>query len=259
MKSLIYIIPVIISLMWSCNQHSTNPEFDNNTDRTKGIMKLSLDMINAPKEVIRLQGKLYNPNGEEKYFTFQIGEYYATAIVEDIAAGKWTLTVDAFDINDNIIYTGSTDVTVYADTITPVSIHLNPVNGSLEITVTWGDGDDQFENNDQLSNAVPLLEYTFYQNLYVSATDDDWYAMVISADSLAIVCNFIHSNGDINIDLVDQTGTVIAFSKSNDDNEKIDHVVKNVNSVYYIHVYLSSGTSNTYTIWWDDIMSAGNY
>jgi hypothetical protein len=258
MKSLTYIMLVIISFLWSCNQQSINPELENYSNEPKGMMELSLDMTNAPPEVVRLEGRLSNYNGEEIYIGFDIDEYYATATVEDIASGIWTLTVDAFDINDNIIYTGTTEVTVYPGTITPVSIHLNPANGSIEITVTWGYEDDQFEDNDQLSDATPLWEYTYYRNLYVSAVDDDWYAMEISADSLSIRCNFIHSNGDIDIDLVDQSGAVIASSQSNTDNENIDHIVNDINGTYYIHVYVSSGINNTYTIWWDDIISESN-
>jgi len=138
MKSLTYILLVILSFFCACNQQSTNPDFENDSNRSKGIMKLSLDMTNAPSEVIRLEGKLYNDDGEVRYFDFEIDENSATATVEDIPSGVWMLQVDAFDVNDNIIYTGTTEVTVYPGIVTQVSIHLNPATGDLEITVTWG-------------------------------------------------------------------------------------------------------------------------
>ena len=43
-----------------------------------------------------------------------------------------------------------------------------------------------------------------------------------------------------------------SYIKTDTDNENIDHIVGQL-GVYYIHVYLSNGISNTYTIWWDDI------
>ena len=89
-------------------------------------------------------------------------------------------------------------------------------------------------------------------HLSVSDQDDDWYSMSISADSLSIACDFSHSAGDINIDLVDNNGTILASSQSQTNNERIHHIVNRLET-YYIHVYLSSGNSNTYTIWWDDI------
>ena len=91
----------------------------------------------------------------------------------------------------------------------------------------------------------------------MSVDDDDWYSMSLSADSLSISCDFIHSNGDINIDLVDKYGTVLTSSRSNTDNERINYIVDQLET-YYIHVYLSSGESNKYTFWWDDIWQGGN-
>ncbi|KAA3617502.1 MAG: leucine-rich repeat domain-containing protein [Calditrichaeota bacterium] len=112
--------------------------------------------------------------------------------------------------------------------------------------------DDQFEENDELSNAAPLTEFTYYHDLFISINDDDWYSMTISADSLSIKCDFIHTDGDINIDLVDKNGNVLATSQGSTDNERINHIVSSLET-YYIHVYQVSGTNNTYTIWWDDI------
>jgi hypothetical protein len=95
-------------------------------------------MTDAPLEVVYLEGKLYNDDGDEIYFDFEIDENSATAFLEDIPSGNWILRVDAFDEDDNLIYTGTTDITVYPGVVTPVSLHLNPATGSLQITVTWG-------------------------------------------------------------------------------------------------------------------------
>jgi hypothetical protein len=466
MKTIRSILIVILFFILSCDQYSTTPVSENNSSIPDGLMKITMDMTNAPSEVDHMEGKLYNDDGDEIYFDFEIDDNSATALVDDIPSGNWKLRVDAYDEDNNLIYTGITEITVYPGVVTPVSLHLNPATGSLEITVTWGtvpglvayypfngnandesgnlnhgvvfgaarttdrfgnpnsayifdgeddyiisditdwiakeysvsiwvksfnidqswytsminnfnnppwgwiphdsfqfdfdnsnpknyrlhfqdeegnfvlfnqvtaewknlvaiydgfevktfvngeiqhsavlppdsagtnfrdyvfgrnrvadnyfegkiddiriynralseseiqrlyhsDGseiptDDQFEDNDQQSDAVSLYEYTYYRNLYVSAQDDDWYSMTLSADSLSIACDFIHANGNINMDLVDNSGAVLASSQSLTDNERI-HFIVNQLDTYYIHIYMSSGNSNTYTFWWDDI------
>ena len=53
------------------------------------------------------------------------------------------------------------------------------------------------------------------------------------------------------MDLLNKDGLIIASSQSLTDNEKIGYAHAPLET-YYIHVYLTSGTSNTYTLWWDD-------
>ncbi len=139
MKSMIYIFLVIFFFFSACDQHVTTPDSENDSSVPKGMIKLSLDMTNAPSEVVRLEEKLDANDRDDIHFDFEISGNLATALVEDIPSGIWMLTVNSFDVNDVIIYTGTTEVNVYSGVVTPVSIHLNPTNGSLEITVTWGE------------------------------------------------------------------------------------------------------------------------
>ena len=110
MKSIRCIFLLILFFMTSCDQQGTQPNRDNNVFETHGMMKLNLDMTNAPSEVIRLEGKLYRDNSEEIPFDLDISDNTATAFVENIPIGDWTLRIDAFDENDAIIYTGTSDV-----------------------------------------------------------------------------------------------------------------------------------------------------
>ncbi len=137
MKSMIYIFFVILFFFSACDQQSTTPDSENDLSKPKGIMKISLDMTNAPSEVIRLEGKLDN-NSDEINFDFEIIYNFASALIEDVPSGNWMLKVDAFDVNDVIIYTGKPEVTVNSGVVTFVDIHLIPATRSLEITVTWG-------------------------------------------------------------------------------------------------------------------------
>ena len=139
MKAVKCVLLMILCYFLSCDQHITTPVSDDNSYNPDGLMKITLDMTDAPSEVDRLEGKLYNDDGDEIYFDFEIDENYATAFVENIPSGNWKLRVDAFDEDDNLIYTGKAEITVYPGVVTPVSLHLNPATGSLDITVTWGD------------------------------------------------------------------------------------------------------------------------
>ena len=256
MKSANYFLFAVLILFFACEKQDVSPSQKDDPKLPAGMLKVSIDMLNAPSDVVTLEGVLYNDEGDLVSIDFEMSENNATALVENLASGIWTLTVDALDENDEIIYSGTTLVTVYPGIVTPVTILLDPVTGSLDITVIWGIEDDQFEENDQQSSAAPLYEFTYYYDLIVLADDDDWYAMTLSADSLSIKCLFTHANGDINMDLVDSEGTILATSQGTADNEQINYIV-DVLGTYYIHVYLDSGTSNTYTFWWDDIWSEG--
>lgn len=139
------------------------------------------------------------------------------------------------------------EVRIYNRALSESEIMSLFYSGGLVIT-----GDDSFEDNDSQSGAPYLRENTDYQDLIVTKSDDDWYEISTSADSIIITCDFIHVNGDINIELVDKNGTILAFSNSLTDNEKIIYITS-VLDTYYIHVYMRAGTSNSYALWWDDI------
>lgn len=132
------ILFLILLFLYSCEEQSSTPDNVIDQNKSAGILELSIDMSDAPSEVVSLQGKLYSEDENEVSFDFAIGENSATASVANIASGNWVLTVDAFDVDNKVIYTGTTSVTVYAGDITIVNLHLDPATGSLMITVTWG-------------------------------------------------------------------------------------------------------------------------
>jgi len=137
MKKYIFLLALSALLFVQCQQTTTPvaPE----QEITLGTMSMNLDMSNAPADVVFMQGILSNSNGDTIRFDFIIEENSARATVEDLQAGLWTLTVNAFNNQEIIIYTGNTDVYVQPGVVTPVYLHLNPTTGSLEIVVTWGD------------------------------------------------------------------------------------------------------------------------
>ncbi len=249
MKTLLNFFTILF-VFTACEKYSAihDPEPESEI----GVLSIQMDSNSIPNNVDHISGMLFRSSSDTMFFDFVMNNQFATALVENIPADIWTIKVDAFNSNGDIIYTGTADIRIIPGQITPVHINLSQIGG-IDIIVTWGnDDDDQFEENDRISEAAPLTEFTYYRNLIVYPFDEDWYSMSISADSLSIKCDFVHANGDINIDLVDRNGNVLATSQSTTDNERINYIVSGLDT-YYIHVYLSSGTRNTYTIWWDDI------
>ncbi len=125
-------------LLFQCTDQSSNPVEQPNTP-TQGQLSFNLDMTNAPSDVVALQGKLFREGQDTITFDFEITDSLATALVNNIPAGMWTIQVDALNSDSVIIYTGHTEVNVIPGQITPVYLHLNPTTGGLEIIVTWGE------------------------------------------------------------------------------------------------------------------------
>ena len=134
MKSVFYIIFAFFLLFIQCERQSISP----NQEEMSGKISMTMNLSSAPSEVTDIRGHLSRVSYDTIFFNFTIINNTASALVENIIHGIWKLTVNAFDSSSMIIYTGSTDVNVIAGTITPVSLHLNPRTGTLEITVTWG-------------------------------------------------------------------------------------------------------------------------
>jgi len=88
--------------------------------------------------------------------------------------------------------------------------------------------------------------------------DDDWYEIYVTTDYTRVVidCQFSDASGDIDIQLVDASGVVLASSNSTSDDEYIDHDVAGngySGGTFYIRVHYDDA-GNSYDLWWDDLM-----
>jgi concanavalin A-like lectin/glucanase superfamily protein len=134
MKKLLLSFILVLFLQISCQKQTFTP-----TNQTElGELSFAMSMVNAPEDVVDINGFLTRDSHDTIFFTFNILNESATATVENISPRIWNLTVNAFDINTVVIYTGSTDVNVSPGVVTQVNLQLNPTTGSLEIIVTWG-------------------------------------------------------------------------------------------------------------------------
>jgi len=112
---------------------------------------------------------------------------------------------------------------------------------------------DRFEENDFLFEAGQILDNTFYDELAVSQYDGDWYELVPGGEmmitSISVVCEFVDSLGDINMDIVSSDGIVLASSYTRRDQENITFAMNPLDR-YYLFVHLDSGQFNNYSISW---------
>ncbi len=134
-RFILFLFIVLFLFILSCQKKDSPVE--TNFQKDFGQLELKLDMTNAPANVVALKGYLESTQ-DTIYFDFEIIDNYAIAKVEDIPVGYWRLTVDAYNSEGVIIYSGSTLVYVIGGETTPVYLELNPATGSLRIIVTWG-------------------------------------------------------------------------------------------------------------------------
>lgn len=150
------IMLIFVITLLSCNKSSGDPNSKTNDDLGKA--SFTMDMSLAPADVTYLKGILSRSDHDTIFFDFIINNNSATASVENLITGTWNLTVNAYNSQDYIIYTGSTNVDVLAGLTTPVQLHLNPITGSIVVIVTWGNSNDYALDFDGIDDTAILME-----------------------------------------------------------------------------------------------------
>ena len=189
-----------------------------------------------------------------------------TSMATPHVAGAVAVVASAFptDSPDEIIDKLSTTGTPILDSRNSYSFPRIDLAGALNLD-PGNEGDDQYEENDNLATAYSpgynweQINLSSIDGLGV-ANDDDWYAIEVGPsgfERVLVDLEFTHANGDIDLELYDASGTVLTGSYSVTDNESIDYTVANPGT-YYLRVYPYSGSENTYDLWWDDVPPAGS-
>lgn len=250
MKKLFLLLVVGLFALVACEQNS-GEQF---LELEPGVLYLQMEMQEIPNDVSAMTGSLSRYGYEPIEFELEISNQSAFAVIHGIAGGEWVLEVRAFNDIREVIYSGSTDVEVIPNEITPVHLDLTNV-GSLEISVSWGGntqmGDDRFEDNDSMEEATPIHEGGYYHNLYIESGDDDWFEISLSAPHIGVVINYRDHHGDIRMELYSSDGTLLASSKHLHDYSIIDYYANN-HGTLYVRVYSASGEPRNYMIWWQD-------
>lgn len=131
-----YFLIFLVPFFFSCTDESTNPDIQS---VESGSMLMKINMTTAPLEVVSISGYLTRTGYDTIFIDFVVDEQFAQAYVQNIPLGSWTLTVNAMNSENIIIFSGKTTILIMPGE-NSVDLILNPTTGNLEINVTWGNG-----------------------------------------------------------------------------------------------------------------------
>lgn len=139
MRNIFVLFSLIVLVAFnSCN---TDPVGSNLT-KDSGKIILKIDKQNAPASVVFVNAYLTRENHQPITGTLNLqSDSTADILLDSIDAGEWHLKVDAEDDSGLVLYTGETEVQIFAGFTSQVYLTLNPTGsgtGSIYISVTWG-------------------------------------------------------------------------------------------------------------------------
>jgi Ca2+-binding RTX toxin-like protein len=115
--------------------------------------------------------------------------------------------------------------------------------------------DDGFEENDTPPEAVPVPTGQLLSAV-VCSFDRDWYTFSATAgQDVAIDILFLHSDGNLDAELDNSSGTILATSESLNDNERLIFTPP-YTGIYYLYVYGVVGAEADYDFFIDPAYSA---
>jgi len=107
---------------------------------------------------------------------------------------------------------------------------------------------DQFESNDFQSTATDVSPGESYSGLSITDGDRDYFELDANAgQTIESSISFEHSEGDLDLKLLADDGSVVARSETTTDDETISHEVSESGS-YYIFVYPPVGGTASYDL-----------
>ena len=116
--------------------------------------------------------------------------------------------------------------------------------------------EDNYEENDDMPDAYDLSNYwnqwLHNVNGFGIHGDQDWYQIYVpsGAGCLSIECQFVHSEGDIDIRLYNSSGTIVDDSNSSSNDYELICYDDPTPGYYYVEVYQLPYNGNTYDLWW---------
>ena len=164
----IFILCSLLSLLLvlSC---TTDPV--SNEPKEAGKILLKIDKQNAPESVVFVKAYLTRENHQPITGTLNLqSDSTADLLLENIDAGEWQLKVDAEDDSGLVLYTGETEVQIFAGFTSQVYLTLNPTGsgtGSIYINVTWG-GPTNLTWVDYHNNPLISKSGNYYDNMAVA-------------------------------------------------------------------------------------------
>ena len=140
MKKFILTFLLIALFFWGCS--SDDKDNPISPPQGSGKIQLKIDKANAPADVVTIDAILTREGYDPITGTLNLlSDSTADILLDEIHAGVQHLKVDAKDDEGVILYTGETEVEIFAGFVTQVNLTLNPTGegvGSIYIYVTWG-------------------------------------------------------------------------------------------------------------------------
>ena len=120
--------------------------------------------------------------------------------------------------------------------------------GGLSVPLAGG-SDDAFEPNDSCASAVGIAN-GLQSGLVVKQNDEDHYRFFVPPGRrVTVSAQFIHANGDLDMQLVSSCGgTVVDESLGTGNSEVIDFTNGGGSTDFTLRVFLDSGQRNTYAL-----------
>ena len=162
MKNLMFLslFSVVLSLS-SCSDNIVQTK----DTKEEGKILLKIDTQNAPSTVVFVTASLTRDNFQTITGTLNIlSDSTADILLDAVSAGEWHLKVDAENDSGLVLYTGETDVQIFAGFTTQVYLTLNPTGvgtGSINIQVTWGT-QITFNWQDYINNPLLTSSHNYF-------------------------------------------------------------------------------------------------
>jgi predicted GH43/DUF377 family glycosyl hydrolase len=198
MKTIISIL-ICLLFIFGCSENLNNPASPN--PNQTGNLEFKIDKQNKPGNAAEVKSYLTRNGFDTLTASLNlISDTTAAILMTNIPAGEWHLRVDALDNNQQVVYSGQTDVTVLAEITVDIYLTLYPTGngfGNISITVTWGTNPNKdwidYQNNPILTQfSAPLpspygvsqakvivdngIFKMWYDKLYNAGRADIWYA-----------------------------------------------------------------------------------
>src|SRR5690606_38071303 len=102
---------------------------------------------------------------------------------------------------------------------------------------------------DERERAAPVVEDVSLEAAICPAEDDDWYRVPVPAGAadLSVLVRFPHTEGDLDVEVIDEGGNRVAVSQLTGDVEEIRLPVTGPRDLF-VHVYGFGRATNAYTL-----------
>ena len=138
MKKLWLVLILFSVVFFSCKEESTITSSDS---KSKGGIAISLDKNTTPSNVTQVKVTLTREGYSQITGVMNIlTDTTAELTLNEIAAGQWSLKVDAYNGQNIIVYSGETTVNISDGMISQVNLTLYSTGngvGGIKINVTW--------------------------------------------------------------------------------------------------------------------------